>query len=304
MTRVPEFVVLLATYNGAEYVRSQIDSILCQTGVNVRIIARDDGSRDGTQDILRSYAEKSGARLTIIEDGCGATGSPTGNFLKLIEWHRPEAGSFVAFADQDDVWFPDKLIRAAHLLERDSAGGYSCDLLAYGADQAVCSIIQKGGRPTAFDHLFQGASAGCTYVFTGDAFGKIKQVVMEAGTIRPAVASHDWLLYAATRALGLTWTHEHVASLMYRQHSKNAYGAKAGYAGFVARVRMVRARWYRAHIIWLSSVAVSEPEKAVLHRVSRLNLADRVWLAFHARELRRRPKDQFLLAAAILLGAF
>jgi rhamnosyltransferase len=304
LTERPAVVVLLATYNGAEHLQSQIDSILCQTGVNVRIVARDDASNDATAGILDAYADQPGSRLEVIPCGEGGTGSPTGNFLKLIEAVQTGPGEYVAFADQDDVWFPDKLLRATRSLERAGAGGYSCDLLAYDADQAESAVIRKGGAEATSDHLFQGASAGCTYVFTGTAFAKIRFTVLKAGADRPEGASHDWLLYAATRALELGWTHEPIANLMYRQHGGNSYGAMQGFAGMKARFRMVRSRWYRTNVLWLSNVATSDRDKAILARVARLNLGDRVWLACHARQLRRRRKDQVLLAAAILSGAF
>ena len=47
----------MSTYNGEKYLREQIDSILNQTGVLVHLLVRDDGSSDGTTEILNSYSE-------------------------------------------------------------------------------------------------------------------------------------------------------------------------------------------------------------------------------------------------------
>ena len=49
--------VLLSTYNGSAYIQKQIESILQQLDVNVRIFVRDDGSRDNTRDIIKKIAE-------------------------------------------------------------------------------------------------------------------------------------------------------------------------------------------------------------------------------------------------------
>ncbi len=53
---LPEVEVLLATYNGARFLREQIDSIMTQDYGNIRVLARDDGSSDGTIEILAQYA--------------------------------------------------------------------------------------------------------------------------------------------------------------------------------------------------------------------------------------------------------
>ena len=52
---MPRVQVLLACYNGEKYIAQQLDSILGQTGVSVELMIRDDGSTDGTRDILADY---------------------------------------------------------------------------------------------------------------------------------------------------------------------------------------------------------------------------------------------------------
>ena len=54
MSRV---VVLLSTYNGEKYVKTQIDSVLAQQNVEVVLYVRDDGSKDQTQNILKQYSD-------------------------------------------------------------------------------------------------------------------------------------------------------------------------------------------------------------------------------------------------------
>ena len=50
-------VVLMSTYNGERYLKEQIDSIISQT-IEVKLIVRDDGSRDKTQVILEEYQKQ------------------------------------------------------------------------------------------------------------------------------------------------------------------------------------------------------------------------------------------------------
>src|SRR5271156_5979852 len=100
MNSLPEVEVLLATYNGARFLREQLDSILAQDYGNFRVLARDDGSSDETVEILVQYAEDFPDRVRVMPAGI-ATGNPQSNFLLLM---RASTAEYVCFADQDDVW--------------------------------------------------------------------------------------------------------------------------------------------------------------------------------------------------------
>lgn len=116
--------VLLATYNGAAHCETQLISLLWQRGVDVHIYVRDDGSRDATPAILRDWAERHPGRFTIIDNEGVSTGSANGNFFALLAAIDTARHDYVAFADQDDVWTPDKLARAVKRLAEEGAEGY------------------------------------------------------------------------------------------------------------------------------------------------------------------------------------
>lgn len=105
------FTVLLSTYNGEKYLAEQLESILSQSPAPDIILARDDGSTDGTADILNAYA--TAGKLTLL---------PSGHLGFLESFHTllkaADGDSFFAFADQDDVWLPGKLARAAEYLQK------------------------------------------------------------------------------------------------------------------------------------------------------------------------------------------
>ncbi|MCZ6637640.1 MAG: glycosyltransferase, partial [Alphaproteobacteria bacterium] len=69
MTDAPRIDILLATWNGQRYLAEQIDSILTQTFTDWRLLIRDDGSTDGTLDIIRRYVSENPDRMAVIEDG-------------------------------------------------------------------------------------------------------------------------------------------------------------------------------------------------------------------------------------------
>ena len=67
--------VLVSTYNGQKYLSKQLDSLISQVGVDMKIIVRDDGSSDGTRQILRNYAQTYSNIQLLFEDNCGEDNS-------------------------------------------------------------------------------------------------------------------------------------------------------------------------------------------------------------------------------------
>src|SRR4051812_35853596 len=97
--------ILMATYNGAGYLREQLDSIADQTHRNWRLVVRDDGSTDKTKDILAAFAAAHPGKVKIIDDGKRKLGSGQ-NFAALMqEAANDRAVKYIMFSDQDDIWF-------------------------------------------------------------------------------------------------------------------------------------------------------------------------------------------------------
>ena len=98
--------VCMATYNGAKFIKEQIDSILCQLSIDDELIISDDGSTDGTLDIINSCND---SRIKVFQhnavDG-SAFIKATRNFENAMS-HA--SGDYIFLSDQDDVWFPNKV---------------------------------------------------------------------------------------------------------------------------------------------------------------------------------------------------
>ena len=99
--------IVLAAYNGSEYVRGQIQSIQAQTVKEWTLLVRDDGSSDDTVAIVRQFAEID-ARIELIADDVHRLGS-AGSFSRLAMVARERGAGYVMFADQDDLWVPTKI---------------------------------------------------------------------------------------------------------------------------------------------------------------------------------------------------
>lgn len=205
---LPRVAVVMSTYNGEEHLAEQIDSILAQEGVAVSLFVRDDGSRDGTLDILRAY-ERRGELVLIAGENVGVVPSFIAGIAAV-----PGEFPFVALSDQDDIWHADKLARA-------------CALLA-GKDQTIpqmyCSeymFCDGEMNPTGRSHLNLHGVGFATSLYEVRPSGNttvinrvLADMVAKAGA--QDVYSHDWWLGLLATALG-ELTFDDFLSLDYRR---------------------------------------------------------------------------------------
>ena len=130
--------VLLSAYNGEKYIREQIESILAQTYPNIELIIRDDGSKDRTVEILKEYEQRYENINVVLEKNIGVTAS----FFSLIEKSNSDN---IAFADQDDIWLPQKIEVAVQKLEkREKPALYACNKVLIDINEDI--IIENNKR--------------------------------------------------------------------------------------------------------------------------------------------------------------
>lgn len=141
-----ELSVALCTYNGAAFLRQQLESIEGQTRKPDELIVCDDHSRDNSLRIVEEFARNASfpVRIERNEKNLGSTG----NFEKAIGLCR---GETIALSDQDDVWRPRKLERLEAVLEADPEAGY-----AFSDADLVDEHLQPVGCRLWDSHGFQG----------------------------------------------------------------------------------------------------------------------------------------------------
>ena len=295
--------IIMATFNGASWIDEQITSIRAQSHSNWHLFVRDDGSTDSTIEIIQSLL--SPEQVTFIDVAGKSTGSPAGNFFAALCCFDNTGFDFVALADQDDIWVPNKLRRALECMRAEGAQCYSSDLVAFDNYSHRAWYIHKGQPSRKFDYLFQGASAGCSYVLSCEAVKLIIEKVRPYVATFPKQRSHDWLIYAICRSYGLIWLADETASIFYRQHSQNAFGAMPSLKGLLSRLKLSREHWYREHVKWLANFLKMSPEEhEIISSVERLSILDRFHLVRQAKHFRRKLRDQWLFAIAVLTGSF
>jgi rhamnosyltransferase len=298
--------VLLATHNGRQWLPEQVDSILTQQGVAVRIIALDDQSTDGTVAWLDQLAG-SDPRVTRLPSS-DASGSSAANFYRLIDRAHVEADELVAFADQDDVWRPGKLARHATILADGSVAGVSSNVTSFTPD-GKRTLLRKDYPQRRLDFLLQSPGPGSTFLMTPALFALAREVVRTSTGILTRIDYHDSLVYVIARAHGWTWHIDDEPTVDYRQHEHNVIGANVGARSAFARLKLIRSRWHRQQAIEMTRIAVtvSDPPLRdelvhVLGLFTGRGVRARAALVRLAPQFRRRIRDQWIIGALIALG--
>lgn len=303
----PRVVVLLATHNGVRFLEEQVESILTQQGVDVRVLALDDASTDGTVEWLSTKAA-SDERFVVLPSP-GRAGSAAANFYRLIHSADPRPGELVAFADQDDIWVPTKLSRHATLLVDGGHDGVSSNVTSFTPDGRR-SLVRKAFPQRELDFLLESPGPGSTFLITPRLLDLARET-LDDNPAASLVEYHDSLIYAIARARGWSWFIDDVSSVDYRQHDANVMGSNVGIGSALERLRLIRTHWLRTHSTLLTRVAlgVAPAESAptyerMLELLGGTGIRTRLALARLAPRLRRRPRDQRIIALLISIGVW
>ncbi len=208
--------VVMSTYNGERYIEEQIESILKQTGVDVFLYIRDDGSKDGTISILKKYETLDQVNVIYGENiGIGMS------FMSVLLSLTDDYDAY-AFSDQDDIWAEDKLACALSFLDREEGCVlYASNLERVDADNHSQGLIFDKGQ--SFDHslLFTICSSkcyGCTQVFSRELFQLVKERRVSDEMLR--LRLHDsWISVSAAAAGKIIFDPN--AHIRYRRHGDN-----------------------------------------------------------------------------------
>jgi rhamnosyltransferase len=292
-----KIAVLLATYNGARYLREQVASIKAQCNVAVSIFAADDGSTDRTPEILREMRDSD---FQLIQTERPAGGACL-NFIRLASVVGLEQFDYVAFCDQDDIWFNRKLERAVDCMREMGLDGYSSGVMAFWADGRR-RIIKKGKIRAKIDYLFESAGPGCTYVMSRCLMEHFVETMSRNTNLISSESYHDWLVYAVARSSGFKWWIDPVPSMLYRQHGNNVLGANKSFSAFRRRLKMIRSGWYVREILRVSEIC-GQLEITPIKRLRRWRLRDRLVFVLLSWRYRRSPIAGLGLGIAVALFA-
>lgn len=243
--------ILLPCFNGEAYLAQQLESLCAQSYSDWRVLARDDGSQDGTVAILRSYAARLGEGRFLLLDGAvrpAGGGGAKENYSRLM---LAATAPYVMLCDQDDVWLPNKVGRAVQgIRQQELQSGAEVPLLLFTDLSVVDERLQPiadsfwhyaGIHPDYQDEgrlMLSNVVTGCTAIMNRALLKKACPVPAEA-------VMHDWWL-ALIAALFGQLTRDTCATVLYRQHTLNAVGAhRPRYRESLANLPATRRRLSR-----------------------------------------------------------
>ncbi|MDD2556745.1 MAG: glycosyltransferase [Desulfuromonas sp.] len=244
----PTIDIVLASCNGATYIRAQIQSMQeCARYAELvrKLIVVDDASEDSTLQILHELAQAD-ARMVVIANSGARRGVMQNFAFGLLQTVAP----YIVLSDQDDVWNSAKLDELfCALRQAESVHGETTPVLGF-SDLAVVDA-ELNLLDTSFWHhqalkpewaqhlrqlLCQNIAPGCSMILN-------RPLLHKALPFPSAAAMHDWWLLLTAKAFGQVFYIEE-ALLLYRQHGSNQVGAPRfrnlchlGVKGIVHRAR-------------------------------------------------------------------
>jgi glycosyltransferase involved in cell wall biosynthesis len=204
--------ILMSTYNGTKYIEQQLESIFDQTYKNIEILIRDDGSTDGTVELLMEY-EKNGQIELVTGENLG--------IWKSVFWLAANTGDadYYSFADQDDIWMSDKIERAVNALdkmEQEKPTLYICNFDFCDEEMNFSSHRNRLGIELTFiNALVNFIAYGFTCVINEKMRHLFLQMPMDVQFY------HDYLFLILATAFGSVTYEDDYVGAKYRRHGKN-----------------------------------------------------------------------------------
>jgi hypothetical protein len=220
--------VCMATYNGARYLRLQLDSVLAQLGPQDELLVQDDSSTDETLDIVASYADP---RVEVLQNVSNLGVIST--FERCLSRARRP---IVLLCDQDDEWLPGKVDAMVAAFADPHVTGVVTDAV----------IVDEDGNLTGesiFAYLRSGPGVVHNYVknsYLGCCLAVRREVLDVALPVPRAVRTHDGWIGITAEMLGEV-VFLPTPYVTYRRHDANVSQMEPFGFADIARRRLALA---------------------------------------------------------------
>jgi rhamnosyltransferase len=290
-TNKPKIAVLLAAYNGMDYFQQQLETILYQTEVDIKIFISVDLSTDNSYEWCQQFSDDKTA-VSVLPYG-ERFGGAAANFFRLIRDVDFSDFDYVALADQDDIWMEDKLSSACRQIQKQGVDAYSSNVLAFWQSGKEL-LVNKAQPLRKYDHFFEAAGPGCTYVLSTKPLLLFKQQMHLKQHLMAKISLHDWLIYAFFRSNNFQWFIDSDARMYYRQHDNNQVGVNRGWKALTKRFKLFINGWYRQQV----ETILDFTETTIP------NFRSKIVLLKNCNQLRRIVSDRIVLFLCILFGLY
>jgi glycosyltransferase involved in cell wall biosynthesis len=201
-----EVDIVLATFNGQDFLEQLLASLEAQVGVELNLIVGDDGSSDSTLSILNRYSDSFKSMQVIQFRRLG----PSRNFLTLLEFSKAD---FIAFADQDDIWDSQKTLTLVHAIKSETG-----PVLAFGEIVPLPVSFRAPITNSSLPGLIhRNTIRGCSILFNGS----LRDHILDLD--KDLLLMHDWGSVLLCRVIGKVIPVSN-ATTVYRIHKGNAVG--------------------------------------------------------------------------------
>jgi glycosyltransferase involved in cell wall biosynthesis len=228
--------ILLATYNGENYLEAQINSILYQDYTDWKLYISDDSSTDTTKNIINNYCLKHPEKIINL-DNVGRFGNPRDNFFNLLS--RVDADVYF-FSDQDDVWYSNKISCFIDFYNNLFIEEKAKPLLIH-SDLEIVDAELKTISYSFFNYqhidyrkdkintlLVQNIVHGCAMLINRELKLKIKPESLSDNMLS-RIEMHDWYIALIASEFGsIKYIGESL--IKYRQHQYNVVGTQKRYS--------------------------------------------------------------------------
>jgi glycosyltransferase involved in cell wall biosynthesis len=308
--------VAMATYNGARYIRRQLDSLVAQTRRPDELVVTDDGSADDTLALLADFARVAPFPVRVHRNA-----TKLGYKANFVQCAGLCTGDLIAFCDQDDVWLPGKLaLQSQRLAEPGVLLSTHRALLIDAEEKSLGRTFQQFRMPPRF--TFENATPFCynlgfTLVFRRELlrFSADWPLSVDENEVGEPMAHDQWFCFLASTLGSIRFDAELLAH--YRQHGANASGSRLlpNRAPLARGITSERISEYRRREVAAASRRDQLARMANLAETpqrERLTRASEVYESYEAALRRRRNlfetassmKGLGLLSRALLQGDY
>lgn len=277
----PKVLVIMCSFNGAKYIKEQIMSILNQIAVDLDIMVFDDQSTDDTILKVNELCKlHNNITLIVNKDQSGSAGKNFCNSIKILPEEVICRYDYIALSDQDDIWLANKLQFATDKLSQCNASLYASNLTIWNEKTNEKSLLKKDYTQKKYDFLFEGGSAGCTYVFSSKFAVDFRSKLFDIDYQKWDFFSHDWLIYFYARINSYKVVIDNRSEILYRIHETNVHGQlnKNTFLSYLKRFNLIISHWYFIQSSNFSQLLYENSEELYIYKMYNKNWFTRLWV--------------------------
>ncbi|GGM97894.1 glycosyltransferase [Shewanella xiamenensis] len=279
--------VLLSSYNGGKFIHRMLDSILAQDYKFFSILVRDDGSKDNTVEILKSY-ESQLSNVKLVEgDNVGVIDS-----FNILVASRDLSCDLFMFCDQDDFWFSNKISNfvAKYEMSVKPIEPFLCVADLITTDVNLKIISESFWRERRFnpnDYRYEGLFFENHFPGCNMSFNSTFLSILDRMPPCYAFLMHD--IYFIHNALALDCLYFiDSPQMFYIQHENNVIGAKKSFLGSHISTYLTTSYYHSTYSKWLSVCLYVNSRFTSNNRVKFLSVFGKKFLPISYFKLTRR----------------